>query len=509
MPNKKTHYADDEIPIYDEAVIHKRGDYWQMRMWLGKEGKYARFSLKTRNRDTAIDKAKKYYHELKAGELAGKTYFSLTTKQGVELYLEQRRKDVKAGIIVEGRYRTVATHLAHWLKFILKDTKLKELHRTDCENYFAERHQTKKRNEIKISQSTILNEQSTINAMISWLFKKNETYIEAFDFKKLKPIDAGDMALKRPIFSKEELVRIKKVLSDYVLEPAEDKNDKNNATKAICGHFLAMSLLTGMRRGELLQLQWKHVSLKDSDMEMKIKGKRIDAIFFITVPGAISKVRRTRQFMVEDDRYLAGLFLAAAKRVKFPSAPRTYTHTNAHNFLSKHESVMPLISDDLIFSIDGETAVTPRAIYVHFEKVLELAKIENVAERGIVPYSFRHSFITHKVNSGANLMTVAEMAGTSVAQIEKTYYRTTKEKMRSNALMDYDFDDGLLVTSEMAEEAVELSEPNAKPVAKKTTVKKAVTNKIAVKKAAAKKAAIKKSTTKNVTAKKTIAKRKV
>lgn len=51
MPNKKTFYADDEIPIFDEAVIYKRGEYWQMRMWLAKERKYARFSLKTRNRD--------------------------------------------------------------------------------------------------------------------------------------------------------------------------------------------------------------------------------------------------------------------------------------------------------------------------------------------------------------------------------------------------------------------------------------------------------------------------
>lgn len=451
MPLKKTEYADDEIPIFDEAVIHKRGDYWQMRMWLTKERKYARFSLKTRNRDTAIDKAKKYYHELKAGELAGRTYFSLTTKQGVELYLEQRKKDIPEHI-TEGRWKTINTHLQHWLKFIGKDTKLKELNCTDCENYFNERRQTKKRNDIKISQSTIVNEQASINAMINWLFKRNETYIEAFDFKKLKPIDAGDLALKRPIFSKDELVRIKKVLSDYVLEPAEDKNDKNNATKAVCGHFLALSLLTGMRRGELLQLQWKHVSLKDSEMETKIKGKYVDAIFFITVPGVLSKVRRTRQFMVEDDRYLAGLFLGAAKRVNFPSTPRIYTHIAAHNFLSKHESVMPLIRDDLIFSIDGDTAVTPRAIYVHFEKVLELAKIENVVERGIVPYSFRHSFITHKVNSGANLMTVAEMAGTSVVQIERTYYRTTKDKMRSNALMDYDFDEGMIVTSEMAAE---------------------------------------------------------
>jgi len=59
MPLKKQSFAPDEIPIYDEAVVYKRGEYWQMRMWLPQENKYARFSLRTRNRDTAIDKAKK------------------------------------------------------------------------------------------------------------------------------------------------------------------------------------------------------------------------------------------------------------------------------------------------------------------------------------------------------------------------------------------------------------------------------------------------------------------
>ena len=82
MSLKKPSYSANEIPIYDEAVVMQRGEYWQMRMWLTKEKKYARFSLKTRNRDTAIDKAKKYYHELMAQQLAGKTYFSKTAKQG-------------------------------------------------------------------------------------------------------------------------------------------------------------------------------------------------------------------------------------------------------------------------------------------------------------------------------------------------------------------------------------------------------------------------------------------
>ena len=49
MPLKKQTFNADEIEIYDEAVVYKRGEYWQMRMWLGKEKKYARFSLRTRN----------------------------------------------------------------------------------------------------------------------------------------------------------------------------------------------------------------------------------------------------------------------------------------------------------------------------------------------------------------------------------------------------------------------------------------------------------------------------
>ncbi|MBX3652796.1 MAG: hypothetical protein KF686_01330 [Ramlibacter sp.] len=59
MTLKKKEYDDAvEVAIFDEALIYKRGEYWQFRMWLAKEGKYARLSLKTRNRSTAIDKAK-------------------------------------------------------------------------------------------------------------------------------------------------------------------------------------------------------------------------------------------------------------------------------------------------------------------------------------------------------------------------------------------------------------------------------------------------------------------
>jgi hypothetical protein len=88
MALKKINFKEDEEAIFDNAVIYKRGEYWHMRMWLPKESKYARFSLKTRSKSTAKDKAELHYHELKVLEKSGKTYFSQTTKMGVEMYLE-------------------------------------------------------------------------------------------------------------------------------------------------------------------------------------------------------------------------------------------------------------------------------------------------------------------------------------------------------------------------------------------------------------------------------------
>jgi site-specific recombinase XerD len=124
----------------------------------------------------------------------GKTYFSLTTKEGVNHYLEHRKKDVESGLIVKGRYTTIKTHLQHFLDFIGKNRKLKELERIDCEDYFYERMKKSKNN---VKQVTIQNEQSTINSCMKFLFRKNETHFEAFDFKKLPKVDRNNEAIRR------------------------------------------------------------------------------------------------------------------------------------------------------------------------------------------------------------------------------------------------------------------------------------------------------------------------
>ncbi len=427
MPLKKQTFNADEIEIYDEAVVYKRGEYWQMRMWLGKEKKYARFSLRTRNRDTAIDKAKKYYHELMAQQLAGKTYFSKTTKQGVEEYLKQRALDVEAELIVKGRYGTIKTHLEHWLDFIGRDTKLKELERTDCENYLHSRTKTKKK--INVSQTTVANEQSTINAMLSWLYRRNETYIEAFDFKPLKRIDRGDEALRRSTFTDEEVIVIKQELEKYIAEAKGNVDEEGNMSKVINGYYLLISIITGLRRGEQLQLKWSDIKW----LEKNVKGQAEDdtySLVKITVRAETTKVRKTRRFVVKDWEYFDELFKLLQPR---------YVKANKENKKIK------AFGDTFVFSANGMSMLTPRAIGYHFDKMIELAEIKDTDTRDLVPYSFRHYFITDRINRGATPTQVAETCGTSTAQIEKTYYHTSEAKMITNALPQFEYKDGLLI----------------------------------------------------------------
>ncbi len=351
-------------------------------------------------------------------------YFSITTRMGVDMYLEHRKKDVTNGFIVSGRYNTIATHLNHWLKFIGKDVKLKELERTDCEDYFASRTKTKKKKTIRISQTTVENEQSSVNAMMAWLYKHKETYIDGFDFKKLKAVDKGSEENRRSTFTDDEVARWTKSLAEYIKDAEKDLTEQNNLVKAVCGYYLGFSLITGLRRGEQLHLKWNDIE----DMERSEARDNDFDLIKVTVRGETSKVRKTRKFVVKDSVYLKGLIELTRKQNKISEL-----------------QIFEVLKDKLIFSTNGETAVTARAIGVHFDNLIVKAEIPNPDKRGLVPYSLRHYFITQRVNSNLPPAIVAEMCGTSITQIEKTYYHTTEEKMVSNALAGYYVKDGMLI----------------------------------------------------------------
>ena len=109
--------------LKNKAVIFKnKYDVWQLRMYVKNARRYVEKSLRTKERALAEERAEDLYIEIRNDMKLGKSFFAITIKEGVALYLEYRKQDV--GIadigIVEGRYRTIATHTNHYLEYVNK-----------------------------------------------------------------------------------------------------------------------------------------------------------------------------------------------------------------------------------------------------------------------------------------------------------------------------------------------------------------------------------------------------
>lgn len=416
MVIKKQDFDEDEVVIFDEAIVYKRGDYWQFRLWLRKEGKYVRRSLGTRNRTTAVEKGKELYLELFANIKQGRTYFSIDAKKAVELYVAHRQKDVDVGLIVPGRLGTIRAHLKNWLDFIGRDTKLKEMERTNCESYFHFR--VKGAGRTAARQVTVQNEQSTINAMMDWLFKRGEARIDGFDFRKLPRIDTRDDAIRRATFEPSEVDDFKEAARIYSDKKRRGLEEDEWLMRSLAGTFFVVLALSGLRVGELLQLRW-------GDLEWRgVDNKRFDAdsLMLINVRADTSKVRKSRRLYCRDEGCVRAWATIIANVWKQSS-----------------------IRDRLVFSLDGYKPFSKRALHYHFDKLIDLAEIDR-SDRGLVPYSFRHYFITERITAGLSYQQVAEMCGTSVAQIEKTYYHLNDQVRMAHALAGYEIsEDGLIL----------------------------------------------------------------
>jgi site-specific recombinase XerD len=402
MVSKKKRFGDDEIAIFDDGCIYKRGDYWHFRLWLKAENKYARKSLGTTNRATALERGKVIYLELLANQQSGKKYFSLNAKEGVRLFLERRTRDIGFGIR-KGRHGTITTHLNHWLDFIGRDTKLKDLGRTACEDYFNKRMASAKR---PLAHTTLLNEQGTINSMMKYLFRHNEVLIDSFDFPKLDPYHVDTNLIKRQTFTPSEYQQVIKAMRAYGSKVKNKLDDDEWRMRQLMRHYFIIAANSGLRSGEQQQLRWSDVEIVRNEKGQSFQHKILARI---SVRKETSKVKKPREFLCRGGFYFERL------RELFP----------------------PKNLNDLIFSLDGETRLTNRAVGYHFDKITEQAGIADRKVRKIVPYSLRHFMVTHRVLSGLSFQQVAEMIGSSAFQIGKVYYHLNEERRFTNATADY------------------------------------------------------------------------
>lgn len=235
--------------------------------------------------------------------------------------------------------------------------------------------------------------------------------IDGFDFRKLPRIDTRDDAIRRSTFDQEEVEAIHQAIDGYCDRKRHGLDEEEWLTRCVAGQFFRMAAMSGLRVGEQMQLTWGDVWWYGH--WSKKKEKTINLVH-VSVRGDTSKVRKSRTLYFKDDGYLRAWREVVAPKWADPSE-----------------------KGKLIFSTDGHTLITKRAFYYHFEKVLELAGVSRT-DREIVPYSFRHYFITERITAGLSYQQVAEMCGTSVAQIERTYFHLNDAARMTHALAGYE-----------------------------------------------------------------------
>ena len=134
-------------------------------MWIADEQKYLRKSLRTRDLESAIQRAEQLYLDTHANLAAGKKLFGLSLKELTDLYIAWREGDVGTRI-TKGRLGTLKSQMKHILAYKGERLKIGELERTSFYEYEGWRKKT-----TPSTQSvTIRNEQSTINHMMDFAY---------------------------------------------------------------------------------------------------------------------------------------------------------------------------------------------------------------------------------------------------------------------------------------------------------------------------------------------------
>lgn len=257
-----------------------------------------------------------------------------------------------------------------------------------------------------VAHTTLFNEQSTINSMISFLFKRKESVVDAFDFPKLKKYEIDNELVRRQTLTNGEYNALSKAMRKYVNREANNLDDDEYMMRQLARHYVLIAANAGLRTGEQQQLRWCDVKMRAHKQGAGMQTRLLAEIF---VRKETSKVRKDRKLFCRGGYYF--------ERWKELSQPKRNT--------------------DLIFSLDGKTRISNRAILYHFHRMVKLAGIEDHEARGIVPYSLRHFMITQRVISGLSFQQVAEMCGTSEPEIRKTYYHLIDDRRLANAVADW------------------------------------------------------------------------
>jgi integrase len=362
-------------------------NYWFMRVQV--EGRPYKRSLKTCVLELAREAASQEMIEILAKLKAGQKVFPTSLKQARDEYLVDQQKRVTRDKRSKFTIRKITQRVDRAMEFLKDNEKLPSAAIDSIEGKFWQQYIDWRLKPMPdIRRDGINDELVTIRAWFEWCQGKgwcSQSNIPQWELELEKQQATRD---KIPA---EQITEARRLMAHWYRGiPDSFLKLKRTMVYAV---FNTM-LFGAFRTGEILQVQYK---------ELKISEKEI----VVTVRDTTSKVRKTRQVPLVGD---ASIWL--------------------FDWINLRTDWQP---DDLVFS----TLLTPPDKTADNWQQKVIANIRQVFYREfgqlrkdvLIPaglgeveaYHARHYCITNWLLAGHSIHLVAKVAGTSVAQIEKTY----------------------------------------------------------------------------------------
>ena len=396
MKNTKT---DAEWLLGERGELYKmprNGDIYQCRVWLPKERKYLRKSLRTPDYETAKIRAEELILRTHSDVVSGKKLFGITLGELIDKFLDWREKDVGAitNGITQGRLETIKSQCKAVLRVKPRGLKVSQLERNSFYDWAQMRHI----HTPNITPSTIRNETATINQIITFAYRNGYSHFPKFEFREIK-ISKGDIG-KRDIFdrTKGEYDRLTKFLRSYVSKKECPDPEERLERQKVRDYIYILSN-TCMRTGELRQLTWGDVlGFRD---EIDETGKKV-CLVKLRIRKETTKVRNERTIIVRGGNYI--------KRLKSYSP-----FTGPHHLLFTNKT--------------GDLQFGTRELYKHWNVIMRGIDIPDHSDRKLSYYSLRHFGITLRMDADVPIADIAYIAGTSTTHIENHYRHIEDEMM--------------------------------------------------------------------------------
>lgn len=408
----------DEQDLFDGRIRIYRtthsGDVWQFQMWIGEEKKYIRKSLRTRDKETAINRAEDLFIEARTKQRSGEKLFSMTAKELRSKYLEYIKERVEGGQLSQGRFTNIKTFTKHYTRFVGENSKIQNISEDFFEGYRAFRQSEL----ATITMTVVQNESITVKQMYKWAVKKK--FISANYVPDYGEIRVKKNEVKRRGYSVanyDKLIKYGRLWWKKVPRDAKDRDEQVYYRRSVRDFILLMANF-GFRTGELLQLKYKNIKVNDDATEKSAETATVKIL------AETSKVRKERTIQ--------------SRRGDIFTRRKTYSKFHG--------------DDSFVFSkFDRDEMMTTTTLYDYYKdlKIYVKSKEANYDD-SLDLYSLRHFWITLQLIHGkVDIHRIARFAGTSYTQIVN-HYDNMKDSEVSKELLSVklQFDvanDGIIV----------------------------------------------------------------